>query len=342
MRIGLVGLGFMGATHARTWQAVSGARLDAVVSSDAEKLAGELSKISGNLDRGGERMDFKDARRYSSFAELINDGEVDAVDLCTPSYLHADQAVTALEAGNHVLVEKPMATSAEDCGRMLAAAEANGKVLMVGHVLRFWPDYVAALNLVQSGQLGMLRSAFLRRKCAAPAWSPWLRDRAKSGGAVLDLLIHDFDYCLQLAGEPSYVAATGVEDAANGIDLIEARLEYGGGAPQVVVSGGWHHPAAYPFSMEFTLVCDEGTLDFRSGDRPLTLYRADGSEDRVATAEQDAFHAELTAFAEACETGEAPNECRPEDSAGAVRIAEAAELSRSSAGARSPCGGKRR
>ena len=341
MRIGLVGLGFMGATHARAWQTVPGARLDAVVSSDAEKLAGELSKVSGNLDRGGEPMDFKDARRYGSFAELIHAGEVDAVDLCTPSYLHADQAVLALEAGNHVLVEKPMAASAEGCRRMLAAAAANGKVLMVGHVLRFWPDYVAALNLVQSGQLGKLRSAYLRRKCAAPGWSPWLRDKAKSGGAVLDLLIHDFDYCLQLAGIPSHVAATGVEDSANGIDLIEARLDYGDGAPQVIVSGGWHHPASYPFSMEFTLVCDEGTLDYRSGDRPLTLYRADGSTDAVGTAEHDAFEAELTAFVKACAAGRAPSECPPEESAAAVAIAEAAELSRSNAGASIPCGGKR-
>jgi predicted dehydrogenase len=339
MRIGVVGLGFMGATHLRAWQGVKGAELGAVASSDASKLAGDLSGISGNLERGGEQMDFGDARRYQTFEELVADASVDAVDLCTPSHLHADQAVRALRAGKHVLVEKPMARTGEECERMLAAA--SGKVLMVGHVLRFWPDYVAALGLVRSGSLGKLRSAFLRRKCAAPDWSPWLRDKAKSGGAVLDLLVHDFDYCLQLVGAPSHIEATGVEDSANGVDLIEARLDCGDGATQVVVSGGWHHPASYPFSMEFTLVCDGGTLDFRSADRPLTLYRADGSTDAIATTEQDAFVAELTAFAEACEAGKAPNECPPEESAAAVAIAEAADLSRSNFGVRTPCGGKR-
>lgn len=332
MRVGVVGLGFMGATHARAWQSITGAQLSAVVSSDAKKLAGELSKITGNLDRGGEGLDFQDARRYGSFAELIADDAVDAVDLCTPSYLHAGQAVMALEAGKHVLVEKPMATTSEDCRRILAAAAANGKVLMVGHVLRFWPDYAAALQLVRAGQVGKLRSAFLRRKCAAPAWSPWLRDKSKSGGAVLDLLIHDFDFCRQLLGLPLSVEATGTEDAAKGIDVIEARLDYGDGAPQVVVSGGWHHPQSYPFSMEFTLVCQDGTLDFRSGDQPLTLYRADGTTEIGALVEGDAFEAELAGFVAACKSGQASAVCPPEESADAVAIAAAADLSRGRSG----------
>jgi predicted dehydrogenase len=223
---------------------------------------------------------------------------------------------------------------------MLGAAAASGKVLMVGHVLRFWPDYAAALQLIRSGSLGKLRSAFLRRKCAAPAWSPWLRDKAKSGGAVLDLLIHDFDFCRQLLGVPSRVEARGIEDSAKGIDLIEARLDYSADSPQVLISGGWHHPASYPFSMEFTFVCDEGTLDFRSGDRALTLYRADGSSEAVEISRQDGFEAELAAFAAACEGGQAPALCPPEESADAVAMASAADASRNRAGAPVSVGGE--
>lgn len=215
---------------------------------------------------------------------------------------------------------------------MLDAAEASGKVLMVGHVLRFWPDYTAALQLVRSGELGELRSAFLRRKCAAPAWSPWLRDKSKSGGAVLDLLIHDFDFCRQLVGLPLAVEATGTEGAAQGIDVIEARLDYGVDAPQVVVSGGWHHPKSYPFSMEFTLVCEDGTLDFRSGDQPLKLYRANGMPETVPLPEGDAFEAELTGFRDACERGRTCEVCPPQESADAVAIAAAADLSRRRSG----------
>lgn len=332
MRIGIVGLGFMGAAHLRAWQTVPDAQLAAVASSDALKLTGDLSGIVGNLDRRGEQMDFGEAARYRSAQELIEDPTLDAVDLCTPSYLHADQAVAALEAGKHVLVEKPMALSDYQCRWMLDAAARRNRVLMVGHLLRFWPDYTAALDLVRSGSLGKLRSAFLRRKCAAPTWSPWLRDKSKSGGAVLDLLIHDFDFCRQLLGMPETLQATGVEDEAKGIDLLEARLSYGNDSPQVVVSGGWHHTGGYPFSMEFTLICDEGTLDFRDGDRPLTLHRTSGESETVALSPLDAFEAEMTAFATACREGVPSVICAPQESADAVAMAYAADLSRSRGG----------
>jgi predicted dehydrogenase len=332
MRIGVVGLGFMGATHLRAWQSVGNAELAAVASSDAAKLTGDLSAIAGNLDKSGERVDFGAASRYRTADELIADPTIDAVDLCTPSFLHADQTVAALEAGKHVLVEKPMAINADDCQRMLDAAASSGKMLMVGHVLRFWPDYVTALRLVRSGSLGKLRSAFLRRKCGAPGWSAWLQDKSKSGGAVLDLLIHDFDFCRQLVGMPRSVQATGVEEPSRGIDMIEARLDYGPDSPQVVISGGWHHPDSYPFSMEFTLVCEEGTLDFRSGGHDLTLYRSDGEPELVETSDGDAFAAELAAFVAACEVGRPPTACPPEESSEATAIARAADLSRSRSG----------
>lgn len=332
MRIGVVGLGFMGATHLRAWQSVDGAKLAAVASSDAAKLSGDLSSIAGNLDKSGERFEFGDASRYATADELIADPTIEAVDLCTPSFLHADQTVAALELGKHVLVEKPMATTAADCQRMLDAATANDKVLMIGHVLRFWPDYTAAHDLIRSGALGPLRSVTLRRKCGAPGWSPWLRDKSKSGGAVLDLLIHDFDFCQQLVGQPHSIQATGTEIPSRGVDLIEARMNYGPDGSQVVISGGWHHPDSYPFSMEFTLVCEEGTLDFRSGDHNLTLHKANGESELVTLSEGDAFESELTAFVAACEAGKPPAVCDPAGSAISTAIARAADLSRSRSG----------
>lgn len=328
MRIGVVGLGFMGATHLQAWQSVANAQLAAVASSDAAKLSGDLSSIAGNLDMAGERFELGDASRYTTAAELIADPTIDAVDLCTPSFLHADQTVAALEGGKHVFVEKPMALSAAECHRMLDAAIESGKVLMVGHVLRFWPDYTAALEIIRSGAIGSLRSAFLRRKCGAPGWSPWLRDKYKSGGAVLDLLVHDFDFCRQLVGMPQSIQATGVEMPSRGVDLIEARLNYGPKSPQVIVSGGWHHPDSYPFSMEFTLVCEEGTLDFRSGDHRLTLHRVNGESEILPVPEGDAFESELAAFVSACESGNTPDLCDPIQSSESTAIARAADVSR--------------
>ena len=332
MKVGIVGLGFMGATHLDAWARVEGFELAAVSSSDPKKLAGDLSGTGGNLERGGQTMDFGEAARYQTAQELFADPSVEAVDLCTPSYLHASQAIAALEAGKHVLVEKPMALSGEDCDRMIAAARAAGRVLMVAQVLRFWPDYAAARKIVRSGQLGPVRHAFFYRKCAAPGWSKWMHDKARSGGGAFDLLIHDFDYCRHLFGKPRAIRATGVEDMPKGIDTVEARLDYGTQGPLVTVAGGWRHPQSYPFSMEFTIVCDGGTLDFRSGLRELTLYKADGTSEEPEKPEADGFVAELTAFLEGCREGQAPAICTPEESAEAIRMTLAMDASRARGG----------
>src|SRR5262249_21629528 len=148
------------------------------------------------------------------------------------------------------------------------------RVLMTAQVLRFFPAYAKTSELVKSGKLGAVRSALFRRRCAAPAWSKWLANPAVSGGGVFDLLIHDVDYCVHLFGAPESVSATGYEEMPRGIDCITAQLHYAD--LDVIVTGGWHHPKAYPFSMEFTVVSDGGTLEFNSSGRPLALFGADG------------------------------------------------------------------
>ena len=331
MRIGVVGLGFMGSTHLEAYQKVAGFELAAVASSDPQKLSGDLSAVGGNLDRGGGNYDFSAAARYAAAGELIADPDVEAVDLCTPTHLHAPLALQALAAGKHVLVEKPMALTAGDCGAMIAAAKRAGRVLMVAQVLRFFPEYAAARKLALSGELGPIRAAEFRRKCAAPAWGRWLQDPARSGGGAMDLLIHDFDFCQHLFGAPQAIRAVGYEDLAGGIDFVEAQLDYGNGVP-VIVNGGWRHAESYPFSMEFTIVCDGGTLDFTSQQSGLRLHRADGKQVDAALPAGDGFVAELQAFVDACATGRPPDICRPEDSAEAVRMALAMKRSRAGGG----------
>jgi predicted dehydrogenase len=252
--------------------------------------------------------------------------------LCTPSYLHASLTIEALQAGKHVLVEKPMALSGAECDSMIDASRKAGKVLMVAQVLRFWPDYSVARDLIRSGALGPVKQAFFYRKCAAPGWSKWMHDKSRSGGGAFDLLIHDFDYCRHLFGKPLDVRASGVEEMDKGIDTVEARLDYGADGPLVTVAGGWRHPKAYPFSMELTIVCEGGTLDFHSGLRGLTLYKADGTSEEPAKPDADGFVAQLTAFSDACGKGVAPEACRPEESAESVRMALAMGESRDRGG----------
>lgn len=336
MRIAVIGLGFMGSTHLKAWKNIPEARLAAVVSRDEKKLAGDLSGIQGNIGGPGEKMDFSRLKKYHRPDEALNDPEIEAVDICLPTDQHAPVALAALRAGKHVLVEKPMALDGTTADEMLAEARQSGRVLMTGQVLRFIGAYRKTAERVKSGALGAVRAALFRRRCAAPAWSQWLGDPARSGGGVFDLLIHDVDYCVHLLGKPASVSATGYEKLERGIDVITAELQYSA-IGTVVISGGWHHAKSYPFSMEFTIVCDEGTLDYSSEGRPLALYGADGEKHVVDAGEGDLFAEELKYFADCVNHGKKPELCPPEESALAVKLTRLMVESRKNHGERMAC-----
>jgi predicted dehydrogenase len=326
----------MGSTHLKAWRNIPDASLVAVMDEVEKRLTGDLSDIQGNIGGPGEKMDFSRVHKYRNVQEALADPEIEAVDLCLPTHQHVSAAADALRAGKHVLVEKPMGLDGAGCDLLLAEAKKSGRVLMAGQVCRFAPNFRTAREMLKSGRLGAVRSALLRRRCAAPAWSKWMHDAGKSGGGVFDLLIHDVDYCIYAFGMPESVAAIGYEDMAHGIDWIEMHLGYANGAI-VVVTGGWHHVKAYPFSQEFTIVCDNGTMEFNSLVRPLTLYRSDGEVETPALPETDIFQAELEYFLECAKAGKRPERCPPEESAAAVKLMLAALESRKAKGERIAC-----
>ena len=326
----------MGSTHLKALKNIPAAQLVAVASLDEQRLAGDLSGIQGNIGGPGERMDFSAIKKFRSPEQAISDPDIDAIDICLPTDLHASVAIAALRAGKHVLVEKPMALSAAEADQMVAESERSGRVLMVAQVLRFFPAYRAAADLLLSAKLGPLRSAVLRRRCSAPAWSKWIQDSSKSGGGVFDLLIHDVDFALHLMGAPQAVSATGYEDMPHGIDTIAAQFTYPN-IGSVLVTGGWHHPKAYPFSMEFTLVADGGTLEFSSAGRPLTLYRADGEQEAIDAGDADGYQAELAYFVDCAVHNRKPELCAPAQSAAAVKWTRCMVDSRSKNGEKLAC-----
>ena len=339
MKIAVLGLGFMGATHALAWRQIPGAKLAAVASPDPRRLSGDLTGLPGNLGGQGAQLDFSAVAKYTSAEDLLLDlamESVEAVDICLPTHLHEPIALLALAAGKHVLVEKPMALDGAGADRMFAAAERHGRLLMAAQVVRFIPAYRVAADILRSGGLGAVRAAIFRRRCAAPAWSAWLTDPAQSGGGVFDLLIHDIDFCLHLFGKPEAVTASGCQDLPHGVDWIVAQLWYPSiGA--VAISGGWHHPAAYPFSMEFTILNDHGTLEFNSANSPLTEYGAGGRQHALHVPDTDGYRAELEYFLHCATGGEKPMACPPEESAAAVKLAHLMLQSRDRNGEKIAC-----
>lgn len=294
MRLAVVGLGFMGKTHLA---AIAGVPIAGV---PIVEVAGVVSRTPHQLS---------DVRWYRNLAEAVDDPEIDAVDLCLPTDLHEAAAIEALRRGKHVLVEKPMALDSAACDRMIEEARRQKRVLMVAQVLRFMPPYVTLASRLPGVTV---RAASFRRRCAKPDWGEWLGIEKRSGGGVFDLLIHDVDMALHLFGAPDALSATGFADTIN------ARLFYGG-RMVVDISGGWLHDG-FPFAMEYTVVTDRATLDYHSGSGLLRRYSAGQPPEDVVLDVTDGYAAEIAYFAECVRTGAEPAQCRPEESAAAVRL----------------------
>src|SRR5579885_2116524 len=164
----------MGGVHLKALRSIPEIQVAAVVSRDEKKLAGDLTGSQGNIGGPAERFDFSGVRKYRELGHALRDREIDAVDLCVPTDLHEPAAIESLRAGKHVLVEKPMALDAAACDRMIEEAHRARRILMVGHVLRFFPAYRVLSEML--GGLGGVKSATLRRRCARPNWGDWQHD----------------------------------------------------------------------------------------------------------------------------------------------------------------------
>jgi predicted dehydrogenase len=325
MKTAVLGLGFMGSTHLQAMQQIPGAELAAVWDADPQRLTGDLSAIQGNLNTGGGRFDFSAVTAYTDLSGLLADPAIEAVDICLPTYLHEDVAIRALQAGKHVLVEKPMALDGAGGRRMIEAADRAGRLLMCAQVLRFFPEYVVLKEAM--GRLGRPRAAYLARRCAEPGWGGWLKDAARSGGGAFDLLIHDIDQCLYLFGKPHAVSASGFANWVSG------HLYYEG--LTVTVEGGWQDSPRYPFTMEYRVTLEHGTVEFSSAGRPPVEYTA---EERVLPLpSMGGYAAEIAYFVECCTTGRRPERCLPEDSAAAVDLTHALLNARERKGEKCPC-----
>ena len=227
----------MGATHATAVTQLPDDSLAAVCTSDESRLNGDLTDVGGNLGTSFGKLDFSQVRKYREWEELVADETIAVVDICLPTQFHAPVTQAALQAGKHVFCEKPMALTTPDCEAMMKTALAAGRLLMIGQVLRFFPVYKLLKQAIDTREWGRIRSATFVRKCGVPQWSKWLNDEARSGGALMDLLVHDIDQALWMFGLPDRVSAKSI----GGPDTVMATLIYPGG-PEVRIQGGWFAP----------------------------------------------------------------------------------------------------
>lgn len=207
--IGIVGLGFMGMTHYRGIQQVRGAKVGAICTRNKKKLAGDWRGIHGNFGEPGGLEDVSQVSTYERVEDLLADPKIDLVDICLPTDQHCDVAIEAMRAGKHVLVEKPIALHLKDAERMVKVSKQTNRMLMVAHVLPFFPEFAYIKDLILSEKYGKVKGAHFRRIISSPNWSKGLTNMARSGGPGVDLHIHDTHFILLLFGKPDTVRSDG-------------------------------------------------------------------------------------------------------------------------------------
>jgi predicted dehydrogenase len=298
----------MGMIHYLAARKVKEAQLAAVCSRDPKKLAGDWRGIRGNFGPPGDMMDLSGVKKYDRLDALLADPDIDLVDVCNPTDQHPATAIAALKAGKHVLVEKAIALRPEDADAMVDAARQAGKLLMVAHVLPFFPEFAFAAQAVRTGQYGRLLGGHFKRVISRPDWSANIADAAKTGGPAVDLHIHDTHFIGLVCGVPARVFSSGVlENGA--VQYLTTQYLYGPGGPAVSCSSGAVAQKGRMFVHGYELYLERATLAYESGSVPLTVYTADGKTEqpRLAAGDPvDAFADEVRAAVQGAATGLEP------------------------------------
>lgn len=272
----LVGCGFMGGMHAQIYKSLPDVELVAVVDGRIAESVEKLEKLGCP------------APVFAELSEALAAVECDFVDVCMPTFLHKNYAIEAIEAGKALFCEKPLALTVEDADAILSAAKANGTFAQVGNCIRFWPEYMHLMDYNKSGDGGKLLSLSLARRAGRPDYGieNWLNDESKSGGAALDLHIHDTDFVLALLGQPNSVTSKVTRDFSGPVHVF-SLMEY----DSVTVSseGGWNYPKNWGFQMAFHAVYDNAVLDFDSSNgKGLTICEGDAPPTALDVVQTDA------------------------------------------------------
>ncbi|MDG2170087.1 MAG: Gfo/Idh/MocA family oxidoreductase [Opitutales bacterium] len=328
IKVGIIGLGMMGQMHLTGWAGIRGTRLSMVADTDPKRAAGDFSGSWSNMEGGAKSIDFSKVIGTGDPMELIHSDEVDLVDICVPTPFHLDLALAAIKAGKHVLCEKPLARTAADARRIARAADKGAGFFQPAMCLRFWPEWAWLKKVVEKGTHGKVIAAEFKRVGAFPPG--WFLNGKLSGGAILDLHLHDTDFIHHVFGMPNGVSSGGWTGPSGCIDHVNTRYIYEGG-PVVTAEGSWASAETKPFSMSYIVHFEHATADYDASrsDAPLMLYRkAKGNRKppepkAVKCAGPDGYKGEMTYLAKCIRTGETPSVVSATEAADSIRIFEA-------------------
>ena len=250
---------------------------------------------------------------------MLEKEDVDILDICLPTFLHADFAVKAMEKGINVICEKPISLKREDVQRVYSTAKKNNVCFMIAQVLRFWPEYEVVKSIYDSGKYGKLLSASMRRLGGIPKWSwdDWMRDEKRSGLVPFDLHIHDLDFIVYAFGKPEKCTTRRIKRPEQ--DYITATYDFGDFF--ISTEAAWF-AGRYPFSARFMFQFEDAVVTWENDE--MTIYESDGAELHPVTQDgedtgdiglpkSNAYANEIRYFADCVKSGVFPDKVKPEE-----------------------------
>jgi len=311
MRVAIIGVGTMGTLHAHNFSLIPGVHIDCLYSGSALPQAGMAEKYGAVVCRSEQ--------------ELWN-RQFDAAVITSPTASHAEYALTALQTGRHVFLEKPLARNLEDGKRILEAAAGSRGTFMVGHVLRFFHEYVHVKSLIDRGIVGKPGVARLARRARFPLGDAnWYDDLQRSGGVILDMVIHDLDFLRWCFGEAEDVYARNLMSRGkHQADYALILLRFRSGLI-AHVEGSWTYEGEFHSTLE--IAGSAGLISYNSLEAaPLVaaIKKTEGDREAVAVprspVNESPYLLEAKHFVR-CATEGTPPEISGEEAYQALRIA---------------------
>jgi len=323
VRIGVVGLGMMGTMHLGAYRKIADAQLVAICDKDPKRASGDFSDAWSNLgDTGIKKLDMTGLCGTTELTELLQRSDVDVVDICLPTPFHADAAIAALRAGKHVLCEKPLARTSADAQRIAEAAQSAPGFFMPAMCMRFWPQWAWLKKAVDERRYGKVLGASFYRMASMPPG--WFSNGQWSGGALLDLHIHDTDFVHYLFGVPRAVFSRGYTKTSGCIDHVATQYIYDTPeSPSLITAmGGWCMADGFGFRMRYLVNFEQATVTHDiTAAQPFTVAQ-DGKVQEIQL-EGDGYSAELAYFVDCVKSGRRPTTVTAQDAVTSIRITEA-------------------
>ena len=319
LKYGIIGFGGLGKLHFSNTEELckvhSDIKLTAICDVDENAFA---SQTSTNLGEDETKLDLSMYNLYTDAKEMFEKEELDFIITAVPTYLHDVIAIMAMEKGIHVFCEKPMALSAERGQSMIDCAKKNNVKLMIGQCLRYMARYEKLKEIIDSGKYGkVLRADFYRVSCTPTwGWENWFMDTQKSGGAVIDLHVHDVDFINYVFGMPKSVTSMTTNYKADYDSIVTM---YGYDDMVVTSTGEWGCPPEYGFSTGFFVKMEKATVEIKND--KFILCTEEGGNEQIELSKESAYLREVVDFVSCIKNDTVSKINPPESSLIAIKIA---------------------